>query len=94
MVTFIGRKREEEILKNRLIAGGIGAFLLAAVVVVMFDEPNSQASRSSETSRRPDTSYERQNAVTDQMVKQGVSRGDAEATTKAIYDAERDFQRK
>ncbi len=43
---------------------------------------------------RPNTSYERQQAVTDQMVKQGVSRSDAEATTKAIYDAEREFQRK
>jgi len=43
---------------------------------------------------RPNTSYERQQAVTDQMVKQGVSRSDAEATTKAIYDAERDFQSK
>jgi membrane carboxypeptidase/penicillin-binding protein len=42
---------------------------------------------------RPNTSYERQQAVTDQMVRQGVSRADAEATTQAIYDAEREFQR-
>lgn len=43
---------------------------------------------------RPNTSAERRQAVTDQMVKQGVSREDAKATTDAVYDAERDHQRK
>lgn len=38
------------------------------------------------------TSRERQDAVTEQMIRQGVAREDAEAATKAIYDAERAFQ--
>jgi hypothetical protein len=38
-------------------------------------------------------SPDREKAVADQMVRQGVSRTDADATTKAIFDAEREFRK-
>ena len=91
-----------EVLSGRDQIGAIVMFVSVSLfLVVLLVEGGFEVTHSSSSSipleynsdGRPNTSHERQDAVTEQMVRQGVPRADAEATTKAIYDAEREFQR-
>ena len=81
MVTFIGRKREEQIRNRILTALGVVALVSVAWFDVMFGVPDSQSGRPTGMS---DSDY---NYVNGRFREEGLSAKDADVATRAVNNA-------